>query len=50
VRHASFQTDPRSDGFQALAVLQSLPDPSSDVIRGEDNTASGVKKHRAVPV
>jgi hypothetical protein len=48
VRHASFPADPHGHGFHALAIQQPLPDPRSDVIRGEDNTAAGVKKDRPV--
>jgi hypothetical protein len=46
--YAIFLADPFTDGFHALSAQQTLPDPRSNVIRGEDNAATSVKKHRAV--
>jgi len=48
VQRATLTTDPRGDGFNALTVPQALPDPRSNTIRGEDNTAASLKKHSAV--
>ena len=48
LRYAVFPADPRRDNLRALAFDQALPDPRSDAVRSEDNTAAGMKKRGPV--